>query len=1025
MRAVHLCAHSHYSFRYGIDSPQALADAAAARGIDAIALTDVEGLYGAVDFYRAALAAEIKPLLGARLADGERDPGCVVLARDRSGYRALCRLLSARRLGGEWRAIAREAAGHLFFLAGSRAWVDRLDCAPLRAARALFVRRVPADLCRNREERAARERLARYARHRRLPLAAALEAAFLDPEAFEAHRVAVAMRAGTTIARLDPALHAPEQAWLRDAEHLRAAYVDDREALENALHIAGACADRVLDGMLDRLCFPPFPLASGEDAAGYLRRLCRSGLRRRYGEVVPLEAQRRLQRELAVITDMGYATYFLVVRDIVEAAEARGIPTLGRGSVANSIVAYVLRITHVEPVAHGLFFERFLNPERRDPPDIDLDFPWDRRDEMVDYVYARYGAERVAMVGAFTTFESRGLVQEIGAALGFGREELAEVSRRLPRVPLHRLPQALGEHPAGIELHPDREPLATVLRVGAYLDGNPKGLGTHPCGLVIAPDRVDARVPVERSPKGLVTTQYAMYPAEALGLIKIDLLGNRSLTALLDTVAAVRAGRGEAVDFDALDPAEDPATRDLVARGATMGCFYIESPSMRQVQARLDCRDFETLVAASSIIRPGVSHSGVMERFIRRHRGEERVEYAHPALREVLDTTCGVMIYQEDVIRTVGVVAGMSLGEADDLRRCMSKKRDWNAMETYRARFAEGARERGVTEETIEQLWTEIESFAGYAFCKAHSASFALLSFQVAYLKAHFPAEFLAAVLANGGGYYGPQAYVDEAKRLGVAVRPPHVNGSTAAPRAEPDPEGRGGWAIRLGLDRVRDLTGEAAAALAAERGRNGAFADLEDLIRRVPVLDRAGLEALVGCGALDGLGSSRRALFWTLEGRGCGHGRATGTGDLFPAVPQDPEPAPVAAESAEERLRWELAYLGLTASDHPLVLFRHRLAPWRQGMVAAARLADHHGRRVRMAGWQVTRKSARTRAGDRPMCFLTLEDRTGLGECVLFPDAYATYGGLLHGFGPFVTEGVVRLEQGVATLEVDWLRAV
>ncbi|HKJ71593.1 MAG TPA: DNA polymerase III subunit alpha, partial [Gammaproteobacteria bacterium] len=737
---------------------------------------------------------------------------------------------------------------------------------------------MPADLCRSRAERAARERLARYARHRRLPLAAAAEAVFIEPAAFAAHRVAAAMRASTTVARLDPASHAPEGAWLRDAAHLRAAYVNDREALANALRIADACAERVLDPVLDQLRFPPFPLPPGEDAASRLRALCRRGLRRRYGALVPLEAQRRLERELAVITDMGYATYFLVVHDIVEAAEARGIPTLGRGSVANSIVAYVLRITHVEPVRHGLFFERFLNPERRDPPDIDLDFPWDRRDEMVDYVYARYGAGRVAMVGAFTTFESRGLVQEIGAALGFAREELAQLSKRLPPVPLRDLPRALAEHPIGIELHPDREPLATVLRIGAYLDGNPKALGTHPCGLVVAPDRVDAWMPVERSPKGLVTTQYAMYPAEALGLIKIDLLGNRSLTALLDTVDAVRTARGETVDFEALDPAADPATRELVAAGATMGCFYIESPSMRQVQARLDCRDFETLVAASSIIRPGVSQSGVMERFIRRHRGEEPVAYAHPALAEVLDTTCGVMVYQEDVIKTVGVIAGMSLGEADDLRRCMSKKRDFAAMETYRARFAEGARARGAAEETIERLWTEIESFAGYAFCKAHSASFALLSFQVAYLKAHYPAEFMAAVLANGGGYYGPQAYVDEAKRLGVAVRPPHVNASAVPPRAEPDADSRGGYAIRLGLDRVRGLTMEAAGSVEAERARGGAFDGLADLQHRVPLLDRAGLEALVGCGALDGLGMSRRALFWALEGRGRERGKATGT---------------------------------------------------------------------------------------------------------------------------------------------------
>jgi error-prone DNA polymerase len=1022
MHAAHLAVCSHYSFGYGVDAPASLARAAAERGIDALALTDREGLYGAVDFYRAALAAGVRPILGVWLVDGDTDPGCTVLARDWEGYRALCELVSERRCGrGDGLAVAAAAAPHLFCLAGTAEWLTRLDRPALREAGSLYLRRSPADLCRDRSTLARRERLARLARQRGILPAASGEAAFSAPDAHEAHRTAVAMATGTTLARLAEERHAPAGAWLRDAERWRATFVREPEAVDNALRIAAACDPEPLAGELDVLHPPPFPLPAGTSAAEQLHGECQHGLVARYGEPVPGAAHERLQRELAVITDMGYATYFLVVHDLVREAERRGIPVLGRGSVANSLVAYALGITHVDPLAHDLFFERFLNPERRDPPDIDVDLPWDRRDEMVDYIYQRYGAERVAMVGAFATYEARGLVQEVGAALGVPRPQLARLTRRLPHVPLRRLPEALREYPPAAGLDPEREPLATVLRIGRYLDGNPKGLATHPCGIAVAPEPIARRAPLERSPKGLVTTQYSMYPAEALGLIKLDLLGNRSLTALEDARAAVRAHTGNAPDFTTLAPDADPATRELVARGDTMGCFYIESPSMRQVQARLDCRDFATLVAASSIIRPGVSHSGVMERYIRRHRGEEDVTYPLPVLGEILTETYGVMIYQEDVIRVVDAVAGMGLGEADNLRRAMSKKRDQSGMDTYRGRFVQGARQRGIPQDVVEQLWREIDSFSGYAFCKAHSASFAQLSFQVAYLKAHHPAEFLAAVLANGGGYYNDQAYINEAKRQGVAVWPPHIHRSGWAHAALPPGPDKPRGAIRLGLQQIRKLSAEASEALLEEAGRRP-FASLTDLAARIPLVKHDALEALAGSGALDGLAPSRRALFWELEGGQRGSGPARVTAELFPESTPSP-PSNLTAEGDRERLAWEWQYLGACVTSHPLTLYRELLNPWREHLTPAVRLPQRNGQTVWITGWQVTQKLARTRTSGAPMCFVTLEDRTGLAECVLFPDAYRDSGRWLKGFGPFVARGQVRLEQGVVTVEVTWLR--
>ncbi|MEF8982137.1 PHP domain-containing protein, partial [Thiohalorhabdus sp.] len=732
MHAPHLCVHSHYSFCWGVAGPEALAEAAAGRGIGALALTDINGVYGAVPFYQAARAQGTKPLIGARLAEANADLGCVVLARDFPGYQALCRLVTAYRLGeDEWRAIAAEAAPHLFFLAGSREWLDALDGSAVRAAGSLYARRVPADLCRSRAERLGRERLARYARARGIPPVASGEVTFVDPEAHTAHRVLAAMGAGTTLARLHPAAHAPASATLRDADHLRAAFAGEREAFANACRIASGCADDILAPALGTLRYPPAPLPADTDPVEELRRLCRRGLDWRYGEVVPIAAGQRLEHELTVIGGTGYASYFLVAADLVDRARARGVPTLGRGSAAGSLVVYLLGLTAVDPLKYGLSFERFMAFERANPPDIDLDFPWDSREALVAELFAAYGEHRVAMVGAFTTFEARGLVQEIGAALGLTRDELARLSKRLPRVPIAELPGALAERPTGLDLHPEREPLATILGVGRHLDGVPKGLSMHPCGLVIAPDRVDSWVPVERSAQGRRTTQFSMDPVEEVGLIKFDLIGNRALGMVRDTVAAVAQRYGETVDFDAFDPSGDPAARALMAEGRTLGCFYVESPSSRQILQRLDCRDFDTAVAATSIIRPGVSHAGVLEHYVARHRGEEAIDYPHPALREVLAETYGVLIYQEQLLAVMEAFAGIPPGEADQVRRSLTKKGShWQPLTAFEGRFREGARARGHDEGSIDRVWRQIASFAGYSFCKSHSAAFIVAAWQ-------------------------------------------------------------------------------------------------------------------------------------------------------------------------------------------------------------------------------------------------------------------------------------------------------
>lgn len=1017
-----LCAHSHYSFGYGLAGPEALVEAAAARGITHLALTDWEGLYAAEPFHRAAREAGMAPLFGARLREGDRDPGCVVLARDTAGYRALCRLITRRQLGGDWRGELEAAAAHLFALAGSVAWLEALDREPLRAAGALYARRTPVPLCQDRDELRDRERLARAAHQRGIPAAACGEVAFLDRGDYRAHRLARAIGDTTTVHRQDLARCAPEGAWLRDAETLAADFESEPEAWANAGAIAAACDPDLLAPILGDLHFPPHETGPGEGAEDRLRRLAEAGLPWRFGEPVPAAARQRLDYELGVIDAAGFAPYFLVAVELVAEARRRGTPVLGRGSGAGSLVAYCLGLTGVDPVRHGLVFERFLSPERQNPPDIDLDFPWDEREALVDWLFERYGAQRVAMVGAFTTFESRGLVQAMGAALGRPRGELSQLSRRLPRVPLARLGAALAEHPSGVD--PRQAPLPTVLRYGPALDGKPKGLSQHPCGVVIAPEAVTDHVPVQRAPGGRVTTQWDMDPVEAAGLIKLDVIGNRALGTIRDAVAAVRANHGVTVDFDAFDPADDPAAQQLMRQGRTLGCFYVESPSSRQILRRLDCADFATSVAATSIIRPGVTQAGVLEHFVRRHRGEETPAAPHPQLWQALADTYGVLIYQEQLLAVLAAFAGMSPGEADLVRRTLTKKgQRWQALETWQRRFEEGARARGFDAETIAAVWRQIDSFAGYSFCKAHSAAFMATGWRGAYLKAHHPAEFLAAVLANGGGYYPAQAYIDAARRSGVTVDPPHINHSAPGPRADPPDREHPAGRIRLGLARVARLGAEPAAAIAAERNRAGPYADLADLQRRVPGIGRDAREALVTGGALDGLGPSRRHQLWLLAESPAAPPNGA-TADLFAggAALAEP-PAGIRAETAAEALRWEVNALGVAVRAHPLALYEAQLAPIRPRLAPAAELERHGGQTVEAAGWLVTVKAARTRTGGEPMAFFTLEDESGLLECVAFPDTYRRYGRLLNGGGRVLhVRGHVDLEQGVATLTAHWL---
>lgn len=996
---THLHVHSHYSILDGASPPEELCAEAKALGYNALALTDTNSLAGALAFRAAAQEAGIRPLFGAALSAALpaqwRDPLTVVLALDSEGFAELCRLVTARQLDPAFDLAAALAASskHVAIL-----------CPNLALGRRIAAER-PADVYLAVGELNGRGELgAQQAEAAGVPAVLAPVVRFSRPEDHATHRALRAIAEGATLAGLSAQASAGPDACLRVPARLQKLEGSLAQARERAHELATRCQGALPQGAFQ---FPAYPCPPGWREFEYLRHLCQQGLAQRL-RPPSQEAERRLRRELAVIAEKNFAGYFLAVWDIAAEAKRRGIPTVGRGSAANSLAAFALGITHVDPLAHGLFFERFLNPERLDPPDIDLDFPWDQRDEMLAYAFGRFAPERVAMLCTLVRLRGRSAVREAGRVLGLSEAELTWFTRRLPHwgtvTDMRAAPQT---RPEARGLPVSEEPWRSVLKLAARLEGAPRHFSVHPGGIVITPGPVDAVMPRQESAKGVVVGQYDMYAAEDAGLVKIDLLGQRGLAVIRD------AGREAGVDWTTADPYHDEATRALLREGRTLGCFYVESPAMRLLLRKLRCDDFDLLTAASSIIRPGVSNSGMMRMFVERHLGRQPVRFAHPSLEPLLAETHGVMVYQEDVIKVVHAVAGWSLGEADKLRRCMSKKRHWEKMDTYRSRFLADAQRRGLSARAAAEIWRQISAFGGYAFCKAHSASYAQLSFRSAFLKAHYPAAFLAAVLSNQGGFYGPAAYLEEARRLGLRILGPDVNASVWRYTVE------GADGLRVGFAAVKQLGAGHAHALAAKREVDGPFSSLRGLLSRVP-LTREEAEALIDCGACDGLGPGRTRLRW--EAALSRHWRRRPAEPELLAEPELPLPA-LGEPDADERLAAEFAQLDLSPRAHPLMQYRallSRLAG--PGTVAAADLARHAGQRVRAYGWLVTWRGNRVQKTGELMKFMTLEDLTGTFEVTLFPRAYAEHGHKLFGLGPYWVEGVVEDDHGGVTLTAERL---
>jgi DNA polymerase-3 subunit alpha len=1043
---VHLQLHTEYSLADGLLRIGPLVQRVAELGMPAVAVTERDNLFSLVKFYKAALAAGVKPVAGCDVLIGE--PGArqaqgrvLLLCQSRVGYRSLSRLVS--------RAFANTRAGNppsidprwlaedneeLIAVSAARGGV--LAGPLLTSAGAELERQVDWWRCHfpdrlylavSRTGRDAEEPLldasVTAALRWQLPLVATNDVCFLDEADFDAHEARVCIHDGRTLADpRRPRLYSPQQ-YLRSPREMAELFADLPQALENSVELATRCN---LDLPLGETHLPDFPVPADTSVDAWFRRRCEEGLAARltqqFGHDAELEAaqrpryQERLDREVQVIVDMGFPGYFLIVADFIEWARDNDVPVgPGRGSGAGSLAAWCLRITDLDPIEFDLLFERFLNPERVSLPDFDVDFCMDGRDRVIDYVAQRYGGDedvpRVSQIITYGTMAAKAVVRDVGRVLGHPYGFVDQVAKLIPFELGMTLDRALKDEALAARYEEDEE-VRAIIDLARKLEGLARNAGRHAGGVVIAPTALTDFTPLYCEPGGGIVTQFDMKDVESVGLVKFDFLGLRTLTIIDRAVRAINRRR-EAGGESPLDmlrlQMRDAATFDLIKAGRTTAVFQLESRGMKELIRRLLPDRFDDIIALVALFRPGPLQSGMVDDFIDRKHGRAEVAYPHADLESVLQPTYGVILYQEQVMQIAQVLAGYSLGGADLLRRAMGKKLP-EEMAKQRQGFVDGAVERDVDGDLAGYIFDLIEKFAGYGFNKSHSAAYALIAYQTAWLKAHYPAEFMAAVLsADMDTTDKVVVFIDECRALGLAVAPPDVNLCEATFSAIDD------HTVRFGLGAVKGVGEGAVEAIVEERAERGPFSDLFDFCVRVDGrrVNRRVMEALIHAGAMDGLGPHRGSVMANLThalqvAEQQTRDSLAGQNDMFGGVVAPAAESTRFAEAApwddERTLAGEKSTLGVYFSGHPVERFEEELA----SMVSAplARVRPDPGRSQRAAGLVVALRSMNTRNGR--MAVLTLEDRTGRMDVVVYADLYTRVRPLLERDRLLVASGIV-----------------
>ncbi|MBI5115563.1 DNA polymerase III subunit alpha [Candidatus Poribacteria bacterium] len=1046
---VHLHVHTEYSLLDGACKIDNLLDRASEYNMPALAITDHGNMFGVIDFCNAAKKRNIKPIVGSEMyvAKGKRSDRkstektrdyhhLTLLVMDEEGYKNLMFLSAASFREGFYykpridKEILKGHARGLLALSGCLEGEPASFLLQGKKEKALAAVRAFQDIFGPEnyylelqdnglnEQKTIFRGMIELARQTGAGLVATNDVHYVDRGDALAQDVLMCIQTNTTIKDPNRLRFSTQEFYLKSPEEMAALFAEVPDAISNTLQVAERCNYKFGHAEAH---LPHFDVPKGYTADGYLRELCEEGLKQRYPHVTP-DIRKRLDMEMEVIAKMGYSGYFLIVSDFVRFARSKKIPVgPGRGSAAGSLAAYLLGITNLDPLKHGLLFERFLNPERVTLPDIDIDFCYERRGEIINYVIEKYHKDNVAQIITFGTMAAKAAIRDVGRALGLPYGRVDQIAKLVPNELNITLKDAIARVPEMQTIMKEDPEVAQLLEIAQSLEGISRHTSTHAAGVVISPRPIYEFAPLYQSSNGDVTTQYSMTNLEAIGLLKMDFLGLKTLTVIDQTLQMVKHLHGKQIDIDNL-PLDDPATFRLLNNAQTLGVFQLESAGMRDLARKVGIDRFDELVAVVALFRPGPMN--MLPDYIKRKHGEIPIEYETPELEPILKETYGVMLYQEQVMKIASDLAGFSLSEADILRKAMGKKEP-AIMERNREAFVNGALRNGIAKGVAEEIFKKMAQFAGYGFNKSHSAAYALIAYQTAYLKANYPIEYMAALLSSEMGNTPKLAsYIEECRKMNISVLPPDVNIShlrfTVAENE-----------IRFGLAAVKNVGENAIKAIIEERRKGGPFKSLFDFCARIDshLVNKRVIESLVKCGAFDTPVAKRSRIFGAIDsaleqGQSVQHDKEIGQTQLFDLAAAESSPATVRYPAVEEwpdfkQLKHEKEVLGLFISGHPLAKFADRLHSL--ATTDSVRLPQtKDGEAVILGGMVSKIKTHVPKQKQERMGFVTLEDMDGFVEVVVFSDLFSRASSLLEEDAIIMVSGRASYRDGEAKVVAE-----
>jgi len=1020
---IHLHLHTQYSLLDGACRIPEILAIAKSHKMDSLAITDHGNMFGAIEFYLEARKAGIKPIIGCEVyvapksrldksGSGIEDAAnhLILLARNETGYQNLIKLVSIGYLEGFYyrpridkEVLIQHADGLIGLsacLKGEVAWLiqqKRFNDA-LKAAENyqnifgkdnFYLEMQPNSIP---EQKIVNEALIKISKELSIPLVATNDVHYPTKDKAEAHEALLCIQ---TQATLDDPKHMRFQTsefYFRPPEEMKECFKDCPEAIKNTLEIAQRCN---LELDFTQMHLPKYSPPEGKNKEEFLLELCEKGLKDK-GLAGNSEAQARLEHELKIIKHMGFISYFLIVWDFIAYAKSQGIPVgPGRGSAAGSLVSFLLGITDLNPLKYGLLFERFLNPDRLGLPDIDIDFCYERRQEVIDYVTKKYGRENVAQIITFGTMQARGVIRDVGRVMAIPYADVDRIAKMIPAELDMTLKKAMESEPELNNLYKNDTEITKLINTALSLEGLNRHASVHAAGVIIADKPLNNYMPLFKTGDDQVTTGYSMETLEKIGLLKVDFLGLKTLTVIDETLKLVKITRGIKIDIETL-PLDDPNTYKLLASSHTIGVFQVESSGMRDLLKKLMPERFEDLIALLALYRPGPIGSGMLDDFMKRKHGQVPIKYEHPKLEPILKETYGIMVYQEQIMQIASALAGFSLAQADILRKAMGKKIP-EVMEKQRNNFTHGCLKNGIKESTATKIFDLIEYFSGYGFNKSHSTAYALISYRTAYLKANYPVEFMTALLTSERDNTDKiVTYVNEAQQMGLKVLPPDINESDVLFKVEDESS------IRFGLLAIKNVGKGASESIVSARTK-AKFKSLEDLCSRIDLrlANRKVLESLIKCGALDSFGILRARMFASLDTilersqrmqkekssgqlsffdqaiTSNGFGKTT---EALADCKEWPEP---------QLLSFEKDMLGFYVSGHPLARYAKQLK--RFASCSTANLHEHKDQdSIKIVGLIAKIKQTLTRAKQEKMAILKLEDLDGVIEALVFPRAFS-----------------------------------